>query len=107
MGKALKKLGHEVKALPLVGHGEDYLNVGLKVLGKTKSFSTGGMGYTSLRGRILELIQGQIIYLIRRIYLLLSISSKLHKSTDYKLPKSTNWFKFLIPVSKIIVEAQK
>ena len=76
MGKAFKKLGHEVKALPLVGHGEDYLNVGLKVLGKTKSFSTGGMGYTSLRGRILELIQGQIIYLIKRIYLLFSISSK-------------------------------
>ena len=76
MGKAFKKLGHEVKALPLVGHGEAYLNAGLKVLGKTKSFSTGGMGYTSLRGRILELIQGQIIYLIKRIYLLFSISSK-------------------------------
>ena len=76
MGKAFKKLGHEVTALPLVGHGEAYLNVGLKVLGKTKSFSTGGMGYTSLRGRILELIQGQIIYLIKRIYLLFSISSK-------------------------------
>ena len=76
MGKAFKKLGYEVKALPLVGHGEAYLNAGLKVLGKTKSFSTGGMGYTSLRGRILELIQGQIIYLIKRIYLLFSISSK-------------------------------
>ena len=76
IGNAFKKLGHEVKALPLVGHGEAYLNAGLKVLGKTKSFSTGGMGYTSLRGRILELIQGQIIYLIKRIYLLFSISSK-------------------------------
>ena len=76
IGNAFKKLGHEVKALPLVGHGEAYLNEGLKVLGKTKSFSTGGMGYTSLRGRILELIQGQIIYLIKRIYLLFSISSK-------------------------------
>jgi len=76
MGNAFIKLGHEVNALPLVGRGEAYLNAGLKVLGKTKAFSTGGMGYTSLRGRILELIQGQIIYLIRRIYLLFSISSK-------------------------------
>ena len=76
MGDAFKKLGHEVKALPLVGNGESYLKAGIKVLGKTKSFSTGGMGYTSLKGRILELIQGQIIYLIKRIYLLFLISSK-------------------------------
>ncbi len=76
MGGAFKKLGHEVKALPLVGNGESYLKAGIKVLGKTKSFSTGGMGYTSLKGRILELIQGQIIYLIKRIYLLFLISSK-------------------------------
>ena len=76
MGDAFKKLGHEVKALPLVGNGESYLKEGIKVLGKTKSFSTGGMGYTSLKGRILELIQGQIIYLIKRIYLLFLISSK-------------------------------
>ncbi len=76
MGDAFKKLGHEVKALPLVGNGESYLKAGIKVLGKTKSFSTGGMGYTSLKGRILELMQGQIIYLIKRIYLLFLISSK-------------------------------
>ena len=76
MGKALKKLGHEVNSLPLVGTGESYSKAGIKVLGKTKSFSTGGMGYTSLKGRILELIQGQIIYLIKRIYLLFLISSK-------------------------------
>ena len=76
MGNAFKNLGHEVKALPLVGNGESYLKAGIKVLGKTKSFSTGGMGYTSLKGRILELIQGQIIYLIKRIYLLFLISSK-------------------------------
>ena len=76
IGNAFKKLGHEVNALPLVGIGESYLKAGIKVLGKTKSFSTGGMGYTSLKGRILELIQGQIIYLIKRIYLLFLISSK-------------------------------
>ena len=76
IGNAFKKLGHDVKAFPFVGNGESYLKAGLKVIGKTKSFSTGGMGYTSLKGRILELIQGQIIYLIKRIYLLLLISSR-------------------------------
>ena len=82
MGDALIKLGHEVKALPLVGNGESYLKAGIKVLGKTKSFSTGGMGYTSLKGRILELIQGQIIYLIKRQYTLdSSLLIKLFIST--------------------------
>ena len=76
MGNAFTKLGHDVKALPLVGNGESYLRAGVKVIGKTKSFSTGGMGYTSIKGRFLELIQGQIIYLIKRIYLLFLISSK-------------------------------
>ncbi len=76
IGNAFKQLGHEVKALPLVGHGESYLKTGIKVIGKTKSFSTGGMGYTSLKGRFLELIQGQIIYLLKRIYLLFLFSSK-------------------------------
>tara|TARA_Y100001968_G_scaffold309084_1_gene328548 strand:- start:7 stop:1206 length:1200 start_codon:yes stop_codon:yes gene_type:complete len=76
VANALEKLGHEVKALPLVGKGESYLKEGIKVIGKTRSFSTGGMGYTSLKGRILELIQGQVIYLIKRIYLLFLSSSK-------------------------------
>ena len=67
IGSAFENLGHEVKALPLVGNGENYLKAGLEVLGKTKSFSTGGMGYTSLKGRILELIQGQIVYLIKEL----------------------------------------
>ena len=76
MGNAFKKLGHEVNAMPLVGNGDSYLNAGIKVLGRTKSFSTGGMGYTSLKGRIIELIQGQLIYLLKRIYLLFLIASK-------------------------------
>ncbi len=76
MGNAFEKLGHEVKALPLVGNGESYLKAGVKVLGRTKSFSTGGMGYTSLKGRLLEIIQGQIFYLLNRIYLLFLISSE-------------------------------
>jgi len=76
IGNAFRNLGHDVDAFPLVGSGESYLKAGVKVIGKTKAFSTGGMGYTSLKGRILELIQGQIIYLIKRIYLLFLISSK-------------------------------
>ncbi len=76
IANAFEKLGHEVKAFPLVGNGASYLKSGVKVIGVTKSFSTGGMGYTSLKGRILELIQGQIIYLIKRIYLLILISSR-------------------------------
>ena len=76
IGNAFRKLGHDVKAFPFVGNGESYLKIGLKVIGKTKSFSTGGMGYTSMKGRILELIQGQIIYLIKRIYLLCLIASR-------------------------------
>ena len=76
MGNAFKRLGHEVNAFPLVGKGETYWKAGIKVIGKTKSFSTGGMGYTSFKGRILELFQGQLIYLIKRTYLLFFISSK-------------------------------
>ncbi len=76
IGKAFKKIGHHVDAFPLVGNGESYKRRGVKIIGKTKSFSTGGMGYTSLKGRILELIQGQIIYLLKRVYLLLLVSSR-------------------------------
>ena len=104
IGKAFKKLGHEVKALPLVGNGQSYLSAGIKVLGKTKSFSTGGMGYTSLKGRILELIQGQIIYLIKRIYLLFSISSKydLLVVVGDVLPVSVAWLTRLPVVTYLV-----
>ena len=66
LGKELRGLGHDVKALPLVGLGHPYLKANLPLLGRSHEFSTGGIGYTSLRGRLTELLQGQILYLIRR-----------------------------------------
>ena len=104
MGNAFKKLGHEVNALPLLGNGENYLKSGLNVIGKTKSFSTGGMGYTSLKGRILELIQGQMIYLIKRIYLLLMISSKydLLVVVGDVIPVTASWLTGLPVVTYLV-----
>ena len=67
LGKALKAEGVAVEALPLVGHGEAYRGAGLPVLGPTRDFSTGGLGYTSLRGRLTELKQGQLPYLLGRL----------------------------------------
>ncbi len=74
IGNALKKLGHKVDALPLVGHGESYNKNGIRTLGKTHVFTTGGLGYTSWKGRLTELCQGQVFYLLRRVIYLLSIS---------------------------------
>jgi len=104
MGNAFKKLGHEVNALPLLGNGENYLKSGLNVLGKTKSFSTGGMGYTSLKGRMLELIQGQMIYLIKRIYLLLMIASKydLLVVVGDVIPVTVSWLTGLPVVTYLV-----
>ena len=104
MGNAFKNLGHEVNALPLLGNGENYLKSGLNVIGKTKSFSTGGMGYTSLKGRILELIQGQMIYLIKRIYLLLMISSKydLLVVVGDVIPVTASWLTGLPVVTYLV-----
>ena len=62
----LRKQGHKVHAFPLVGKGKTYQNLGIKVLGLRKEFSTGGIGYTSLIGRVTELIEGQIFYLLRK-----------------------------------------
>ena len=67
LGKTLLNLGHQLEALPLVGHGHAYTEAGIKILGQAKAFSTGGLGYTSLRGRLTELLQGQVFYLLRRL----------------------------------------
>ena len=68
IGKDLKKIGHEVFALPLVGVGNAYSRVGIKIIHKGKSFRTGGLGYTSLKGRITEILEGQILYLLKRVW---------------------------------------
>ena len=62
--------GIAVEALPLVGHGTSYRQLGIPVLGRTRNCSTGGLGYTSLAGRIAELLEGQILYVLSRLLLL-------------------------------------
>ena len=71
LGRALLHQGHDVKALPLAGLGSPYLQADIPLLGRSHEFSTGGLGYTSLRGRLTELLQGQVLYLIRRLIRLL------------------------------------
>jgi uncharacterized protein (TIGR03492 family) len=67
LARALQVEGLAVAALPLVGHGGAYRDAGLPVVGPTRDFSTGGLGYTSLRGRLTELRQGQLPYLLGRL----------------------------------------
>lgn len=68
LGKALRQRGVAVEAMPLVGHGEAYRRENLQVRGPTRDFSTGGLGYTSLQGRLTELRQGQLPYLLQRLW---------------------------------------
>ncbi len=66
----LMQRGIPVAALPLVGHGSPYRQLGVPVLGRTRSCSTGGLGYTSLAGRLSELMEGQLLYVLSRLLLL-------------------------------------
>ena len=66
IAKELIKNGHFVDALPIVGKGINYDKENIKVIGKTREFSTGGIGYNSIKGRFLEIFEGEIIYLLRR-----------------------------------------
>lgn len=66
----LMQRGIPVTALPLVGHGGPYRQLGVPVLGRTRSCSTGGLGYTSLAGRLSELVEGQLLYVLGRLLLL-------------------------------------
>ena len=71
LAQELQQQGHNVQALPLVGLGSAYQKAGVPLLGRSHEFSTGGIGYTSLRGRLTELLQGQVLYLLRRLIRLL------------------------------------
>jgi len=55
LGQVLKAQGHDVEALPLVGRGNPYSEATIPLVGRTREFSTGGLGYTTLRGRLTEL----------------------------------------------------
>ena len=67
LGEALLQQGLVVEALPLVGRGEPYRKAGIPVLVSGRDFSTGGLGYTSLGGRLTELREGQYLDVLRRL----------------------------------------
>ena len=67
IAEALMARGIAVEALPLVGHGRPYRQVGVPVLGRTRECSTGGLGYTSLAGQLREIREGQWTYLLGRL----------------------------------------
>ena len=70
LAAALRGRGLEVEALPLVGHGEAYRRAGIPVLGRTRQGSTGGMGHVSLAGGLVDLLEGQPLYVLGRLTLL-------------------------------------
>ena len=76
IGQALQQRGIAVEALPLVGHGRAYAQAGIRLRGRTREYSTGGLGYTSALGRLTEVVQGQILYLLGRLLLLLRIARR-------------------------------
>ena len=73
--------GNSVEALPIVGKGIHYQKEKIKIIGKTQEFKTGGIGYNSLKGRLLEIFGGEIIYFLRKLYL----SYKVRKKYDFYL----------------------
>jgi uncharacterized protein (TIGR03492 family) len=71
LGEELRARGASVEALPLVGHGLAYQRAGIPVVARTREFSTGGLGYTSLAGRLTELREGQFLHLLGLVVRLL------------------------------------
>jgi uncharacterized protein (TIGR03492 family) len=76
LGQALQRLGATVAAVPLVGDGDPYRRAEIPVLGHTRSYSTGGLGYTSGAGRLTEVLQGQVLYLLGRSWRLWSAARR-------------------------------
>ena len=81
IAKQFVKSGYSVNALPIVGNGYHYEKEKIKIIGKTKEFSTGGIGYNSLKGRLTEIFGGEILYLLKKLYLIF----KIRKKYDYFL----------------------
>jgi len=69
LGKKLIQMGNQVDALPLVGNGNIYKKYNIKVICKTREFSTGGLGYNTIKGRINDVFNGQIIYIFKKLLL--------------------------------------
>ncbi len=64
VGAALMARGVAVEALPLVGHGNAYRQRGIALLGPTREFRTGGLGFTSFHGQLSELLGGQVAHVL-------------------------------------------
>jgi len=77
IAKQFVKKGYSVHALPIVGIGNHYEKEKIKIIGKTKEFSTGGIGYNSLNGRLNEILGGEIFYLLKRLYLTFKIKKNM------------------------------
>jgi len=76
IAKQFVKSGYSVHALPIVGMGNHYEKEQIKIIGKTKEFRTGGIGYNSFKGRFTEILQGEIFYLLKRLCLTFKIRNK-------------------------------
>jgi len=79
IAKQFVKSGFSVHALPIVGMGNHYEKENIKIIGKTKEFSTGGIGYNSFKGRLTEIFGGEILYFLKKLYL----TYKIRKKYDY------------------------
>ena len=77
IAKQFVKSGYSVHALPIVGMGNHYEKEKIKIIGKTKEFRTGGIGYNSFRGRLNEILGGEIFYLLKRLYLTFKIKKNM------------------------------
>ena len=76
LARTLISLGNKVEALPIVGSGAAYKKEKINVIGKTKKFNTGGLGYNSLKGRLYDLFNGQINYFFKKMWLVISLRQK-------------------------------
>jgi len=76
LARGLISIGNKVEALPIVGSGEAYKKEKINIIGKTRIFNTGGLGYNSLKGRLYDLFNGQINYFFKKIWLIILIRKK-------------------------------
>jgi len=76
LARRLISIGNRVEALPIVGLGEAYRKEKINIIGKTRKFNTGGLGYNSLKGRIYDLFNGQIYYFFKKIWIVFLIRKK-------------------------------
>ena len=77
IAKQFVKSGYSVHALPIVGKGNHYEKEKIKIIGKTKEFCTGGIGYNSFKGRLTEILGGVFFFLLKRLYLTYKIKKKI------------------------------